>query len=304
VPSKKYKASQASLQKVRDDSARLAQQVASLNDNLRSQEQKSATLQQSLDNANNNLAGKDKTIAQYQDFFNQQQNTVAQVSDQLKGAMSQAGLSGDDVQQENNIIYVRLDEDKIFKKNSMAVTPTGKQALNSLAQTIKSRSDINVYVANGDSANAEGGVAGTMPSSEGNGMMSEPKHKSMHHHKAATSSASASGQTDATASAASGAQNSTKSETAPRKPHRKHSEGGMTYNSNLNAHGNRAWALKQARMYAVSSNFLQNGIPKVNLSMEKPAVNANPQNSNIRVIITPVVPGNPMPNSSANAGSR
>ena len=151
VSSKKYKASQAALQQSKNDSARLAQQVTSLNGNVHDLEEKNGALQRSLDSNSNNYATQQKSLNYYQNYFSQQQSAMSQVSDDLKGAMSQAGLANEDVQQVNNTIYVRLDEDKVFKKNSTTVTTSGKQALNSLAQVIKNRSNINVQVNDGDS---------------------------------------------------------------------------------------------------------------------------------------------------------
>src|SRR5689334_7260931 len=93
VSSKKYKASQASLQQVRNDSARLAQQVASLNENVHSLEEKNTTLQRSLDSSSTNYANQQKNLDYYQTYFSQQQSAMTQVSDDLKGTLSQAGLS-------------------------------------------------------------------------------------------------------------------------------------------------------------------------------------------------------------------
>jgi len=50
---------------------------------------------------------------------------------------------------------------------------------------------------------------------------------------------------------------------------------------------NRAWALKQARMVTVANHFLQNGVAKINVSLQQPGMAGNPQDKNIRVIITP-----------------
>ena len=81
VSSKKYKSSQAMLQQVRDDSTRLAQQVASLNENVNSLQQKNTTLQRSLDSSTSSYASQQKDLNYYQDYFNQQQTAMTQVSD-------------------------------------------------------------------------------------------------------------------------------------------------------------------------------------------------------------------------------
>lgn len=318
VSSKKYKASQAALLQSKNDSARLAQQVTSLNGNVHDLEEKNSTLQRSLDSTSNNYATQQKSLNYYQNYFSQQQSAMSQVSDDLKGAMSQAGLANEDVQQVNNTIYVRLDEDKVFKKNSTVVTTSGKQALNSLAQVIRNRSNINVLVNDGDSSSGQAGMAMSSPSgnmgNENAAMMNDnmtahatPRHRSSHHGMAARKSGSpGAGQSGASSSAnssvASGTPNSSTTAATHKKVHHKSSgsEGSMTiYNNMPRSKGNRAWALKQGRMNMVASNFLQNGVPKVNIALKQPAANSNP-NSNINVVITPVMNDfNPQSGASA-----
>lgn len=319
VSSKKYKSSQATLQQVRNDSARLAQQVASLNENVNSLQQKNTTLQRSLDSSASSYATQQKDLNYYQDYFNQQQTAMTQVSDQVKGALTQAGLSGDDVQQMNNTVYVRLDEDKIFKKNSTAVSTSGKQALSGLAQAIKSRSDVNVFVSNGDSSSTgsmsssgtdNGSMSNDMANSGSPANMSAGASGSPRHHRTHHTAARRSASGNASASSDATAQNSAqpKPAAAHKKVHHRNysSEGGMTYYSNgSKTSRSRAWALKQGRMNAVANNFLQNGIPKIDLSMEQPALSSNQQSSNIKVIITPTMNDfNPQKSSSASAENK
>jgi len=321
VSSKKYKASQAALQQSKNDSARLAQQVTSLNGNVHDLEEKTSALQRSLDSSSNNYATQQKSLNYYQNYFSQQQSAMSQVSDDLKGAMSQAGLANEDVQQVNNTIYVRLDEDKVFKKNSTTVTTSGKQALNNLAQAIRNRSNINVQVNDGDSSSGQASMAMSSPSgNQGNenatmtndntSTRTTPRHRSSHHGMAAGksgSSASAGAGASSPASAASGTPKSSTTAATHKKVHHKSqgSEGSMTiYNNMPRAKGNKAWALKQGRMNMVASNFLQNGVPKVNLTLKQPVANGNP-NSNINVVITPVMNDfNPQSGTSAGSGSK
>src|ERR1700744_5630772 len=188
VSSRKYKTSQAELAKVRSDSAQLAQQVTSLNGNVNDLQNKNAALRQSLDSSSGRYAEQQKSLDYYQGYFKEQQDTLNQVSEDVKGALTQAGISNGDVQQTDNAIYVRLDENELFKKNSTMVTPSGKQVLDGLAQVIQSRSNVNVAVASGDSAT--GWVAtNNMPA--GADMNPAPKHhRVVHaHHTAASTTA-------------------------------------------------------------------------------------------------------------------
>jgi outer membrane murein-binding lipoprotein Lpp len=337
VSSKKYKSSQAALQQVRNDSARLAQQVTSLNENVQTLEQKNTTLQRSLDSSSTSYATQQKSLNYYQDYFTRQQGTLSQLGEELKGALSQAGLANEDIQQANDAVYVSLDENKIFKKNSTTVTPNGKQVLNSLAQAIKSRSDVNVTISNGDSSTGQGSTTGSMPSSSsassGNATdatsdnMSAnptPRHRtsnrSMATRRSAARNAAASAnrsnnaQSDATKpageSAAAGTkpQNSGKGNVAVahKRAHRRYStEGSMTFSSNgTNFPKNRAWALKQGRVNTVANGLLQNGVPKVNLLLQQPASNGTEQNNSIKVIIKPTMSDFNPKNTSAQADTK
>ena len=76
------------------------------------------------------------------------------------------------------------------------------------------------------------------------------------------------------------------------------------YNNMPRAKGSRAWALKQGRMNMVASNFLQNGVPKINMTLKQPSPNVNPT-SNINVVITPVMNDfTPPSGTSIGSGSR
>src|ERR1700730_17282143 len=80
VSSKKYKASQAELAKVRGDSAQLAQQVASLNGNVQELQGKYTTLQSSLDSSTNRYNEQQKSLQYYQNYYKEAQDTLAAVN--------------------------------------------------------------------------------------------------------------------------------------------------------------------------------------------------------------------------------
>lgn len=329
VSSKKYKSSQAALQQVREDSARLAQQLASVNENVHTLEQKNTSLQRSLDSTSSSYAAQQKNLDYYQGYFSKQQGTLSQVSEELKGALSQAGLANEDVQQTNDAIYVSLDENKVFKRNSTAVTPNGKQTLNSLAQVIKNRSDVNVIVSDGDSSGGQMSTAGNQPSSmgresrksresaENESAEERSEHATVKHHRTSghgmTTRTSAERNANATAAKSANGnaatntkpQDNSKSDVAAthKRVHRKYasSEEQMTFSSNrFNSSKSRAWALKQGRVNTVANSLLQNGLPKVNVLLQQPASNGNEPGNSIKVIITPAMSDfNPQRNSSA-----
>jgi len=307
VSSRKYKASQADLAKVRNDSAQLAQQVSTLNGNVKDLQDKNSNLQRSLDNANSQSAATQKSLDYYQGYFKDQQNSMNQVNDDIKNALTQAGISNADVQQTNNVVYVRLDENELFRKNSTTVTPGGKKALDGVAQVIKSRSNVNVFVGGGDSA--AGNTAGNMGSMDNSTASAPPPPPAPRHHRShpmnhAGSSSASSGGSSGTSGTSGGSNNSTASSgnnTSTPVHHKVHhhysSEQGMVY-SGPGAH-NKSWALKEHRMVTVANSFLKNGVSKINVSMTQPPMGGTPDNT-IKVVIMPKMEDfNPPANSSA-----
>lgn len=306
VSSRKYKASQAELAKVRNDSSQLAQQVTSLNGNVHDLQGKNTALQQSLDNSSSSYAAQQKSLDYYQSYFKDQQDTLTRVSEDVKGALTQAGISNGDVQQANNAIYVRFDENEIFKKNSTMVTPVGKQVLNGLAQVIRSRSNINAVVSSGDSANSW--VATDNMPADASMSHAANHHKVMHSHRSSVSANSGSTQNNGSgggsvAANTNGTSSKSNNTEVHRKAHRKYSsEGSMTvYHGPGHIH-NHAWVLKQGRMVAVADQFLKNGVPKINVSLQQPPMTGTPQSTDIKIIITPKMENfNPQGNNSAAA---
>ena len=279
VSSRKYKTSQAELATARMDSAQLAQKDSALTANVNDLQGKNTTLQQSLDASNSKYTAQQKNLDYYQGYFRQQQDTLNQVSQDIKGALAQAGVTNADVQQTNNVIYVRLDENDLFKKNSMMVTPVGRHVLDTVSQLISSRSSVNVTVASGDSA--IGWAASSNTTSDAM-MTPAPRHHTVHHYAASASTATAS---------TSGAGSTSTSTPTPvhKKIHHHYSAEGSTamYSGPGHLH-NHAWALKQGRMVTVANHFLKNGLPKINLSLQQPPMNGAP-GTTIKIIITPAM---------------
>lgn len=282
VSSRKYKASQADVAKLKADSTQQAQQITTLNGNVQDLQNKNTALQSSLNNSNTAAAATQKNLDYYQNYFKQQQGMMSQVSDDVKNALTQAGINNADVEQTNNTVYVRLDEDELFKKNTTMVTPGGKKALDNLSQVITNRSNVNVFVASGDST-----IAGTaaMPADNSMAETKPVHHRHVIHHTAATgSTAQNSTSGSQTGSTAANTPNGTAS--APKKVvhHHYSSEGSMVYNG---PHHNHAWALKQGRMVTVANHFLKNGVPKINVSLQQPPADGTQPSNVIKVVFIP-----------------
>ncbi len=289
VSSRKYKTSQAELATARMDSAQLAQKDSLLTTNVNDLQGRNAALRHSLDSSNNNYAAQQKSLDQYHGYFKEQQDTLAQVTTDVNTALTQSGITNGDVQQGNHSIYVRLDENELFKKNSTMITPAGKKILDGLSQVVVSRSNINVAVATGDSAVgwvATNNMSSNSMSSDA-GMTTPPRH---HHHVSHPAASASNNATSGTAAAGTAATTSTAGKTstasAPHKVHHHYSSEGSMAMYTGPGH-NHAWALKQARLVKVSDHFLKNGLPKINLSLQQPPMNGTPQSTAIKIIITP-----------------
>jgi chemotaxis protein MotB len=293
VSSKKYKASEADVAKLKGDSTQLAQQVSTLNGNVQDLQSKNTTLQSSLSKSNADYAAQQDHLNYYQNYFKDQQTAMNQVSDDLKGALTQAGIANADVEQVNNVVYVRLDEGELFKKNTMMVSPGGKKALDNLAQIIANRTNVNVIVAAGDSA-----VAGTNTIVMDNSAAEAPKPvHHWHHHVAASSTVQGGTQPGSTAATTPAG-----TTPAPKKivHHHYNAEGSMAFN-NGPGHHNRSWALKQGRMVTVANHFLKSGVPKLNVRLQQPPADGTQPSTTIKVIFTPKMEDfNPQSNSSAS----
>lgn len=294
VSSRKYKASQADVAKLKGDSTQLQQQVTSLNSNVQDLQNKNTALQGQLDKSNSSYAEQQKNLDYYQNYFKQQQGMMSQVSDDVKNALTQAGISNADVEQTNNTVYVRLDEDELFKKNSTMVSPGGKKALDNLTQVIANKSNVNVFVASGDSAVANAGMA------MNNEPASEPKHIVHHHahHAASSASTAQNGGNSKSGSTASNTPNGTAPVHIKVHHHYNSENPSMVYNGP--GHHNRAWALKQGRMVAVADHFLKGGVPKINVSLQQPPTEGTQPTNTIKVVFVPKMEDfNPQMNGSS-----
>jgi hypothetical protein len=296
VSSRKYKASQADVAKLKSDSTQQAQQIASLNGNVQDLQNRGTAMQRSLDSAGNSYAVQQKNLDYYQSYFKGQQGMMSQVSDDLKGALTQAGINNADVEQVNNTVIVRLDENELFRKNTTSVSPGGKKALDNLSQVIANKSNVHVFVANGDSSIAS--AAGTMPMEDNT---PKPVHHRVHHMAAASTSGTASASASGTTAANTNSSTASNNGTAPaHKVHHHYSSEGSMAIYNGPGHANHAWALKQARMVTVANHFLKNGAQKINVSLEKPAMDGSQPSNTIKVVFLPKMEDfNPQANSSA-----
>lgn len=307
VSSKKYKASQATLQRVRDDSARLAQQVSTCNSSLQSEQDKSAALQKSLDSKTADYTAQQTKLDSYQGYFSKQQEAMGRVTQELKDSLQPAGVAESDMQQTNGMLYVNLDENTMFKKNSTVVTKQGKQVINSLATVIKSHDDVHVGVDNGYTAtgNVASSDMGTASSGTSSNWSSSAPAKKHHYAKPRAASTATASSASASTSTASTAGTGTKTATPHKRAARNYSrESSAAWASGMTGKQKSAWMLKAARVNTVAGSLLRSGLPRVAIIAQRPPTDGSADNGKIRVIVshTPAE-FTPPPSASANGSA-
>ena len=318
VSSKKYKASQATLERVRQDSAQLAQQASTCNTNLQAAQQQNAAIQKSLDSKTAEYTAQQSKLDTYQGYFSKQQEAMGRVTQELKDSLQTSGLTESDMQQTNGMLYVSLDENTMFKKNSTVVTKQGKQMISGLATVLKSHDDINVGVDNGYTAS--GMVAADMgtASSSGNKSSSDWSNSAApvkkHHYAKKSSAGSTTAPASGTAAGNGTPSNSTTTSTAssgakaatPHKhvAHKYSSESTMAWSNGMSGKAKSAWMLKAARVNTVAGSLLKEGIPRVAIIAQRPPTDGSDNNGKIRVIVTHT-PGEftPPATTAASSGS-
>jgi outer membrane protein OmpA-like peptidoglycan-associated protein len=305
VSSKKYKTSQATLQRVRDDSAKLAQQVSTCNTSLQSAQETNASLQKSLDSKTADYTAAQTKLDSYQGYFSKQQEAMGRVTQEVKDSLQPAGVAESDMEQSNGMLYVNLDENTMFKKNSTVVTKQGKQVISSLANVIKSHDDIHVGVDNGYTATGNTADMGTASSGASSNWSSSAPAKKHHYAKPRAASTATASSGTASTSTASTASTGTKA-AVPRKRARNYSkESTMAWSSGMTGKQKSAWMLKAARVNTVAGSLLRSGLPRVAIIAQRPPTDGSADNGKIRVIVshTPAEFTPPASSASANGSA-
>jgi len=167
VSSGKFKASQASLQSARNDSARLAGQVSELQANVGQLKQQIGDLtkkvgdlsneagQLSSDVANKNsqlgksreeLAAQQKRLEQLQALMDQQKRATQEIRKKMSDALVGFNSNELTVAIKNGKVYVSLQENLLFPSGSAVVNPKGREALGKLAEVLNVNPDITVNI--------------------------------------------------------------------------------------------------------------------------------------------------------------
>lgn len=167
VSSRKYHDSQNALQSARNDSARLAGEVASLQSRVKGLQDNVGQLKQQVEELTNKagqlssdvagkqsqlsksreeLAAQQKRLEQLQALMDQQKRAIQEIRKKMSDAL--VGFSSKElsVAIKNGKVYVSLQENLLFPSGSAVVNPKGKEALSKLAAVLITNPDITVDI--------------------------------------------------------------------------------------------------------------------------------------------------------------
>lgn len=152
---------------LREDSSRLANNIASMKSNITDLNAKIASLSnqinqlgQQTSDQQNQLSQSKETLQEQQKRLQQQQQRLQSLqalldqqkaqSNELKNKMTEAlkGFNSSDlsVTQKNGKVYVRLSENLLFPSGSAVVNPNGVDALSKLASVLNVNNDVAVNI--------------------------------------------------------------------------------------------------------------------------------------------------------------
>ena len=145
---------------LREDSARLAGKIATLQDNIKELNAKLASLNDQISQLGQQTSEQQSQLSQSKETLQQQQERLRHLqallaaqkaqSDELKNKMTEAlkGFNSNDlsVYQKNGKVYVRLSENLLFPSGSAVVNPKGVDALSKLAAVLNLNADVSVNI--------------------------------------------------------------------------------------------------------------------------------------------------------------
>jgi chemotaxis protein MotB len=167
VPTRRYRDSQSALQSVRNDSAALAGQVATLQSEVGQLKQQIGDLNKKVADLNNQagmlssdaankqsqlnmskeeLANQQRRLAELQALMNQQKKAIEEIRKKMTEALVGFNSNELSVSIKNGKVYVSLQENLLFPSGSAVVNPKGKQALGKLAEVLNNNPDITVDI--------------------------------------------------------------------------------------------------------------------------------------------------------------
>jgi chemotaxis protein MotB len=167
VPTRKFKDSQAALQSARNDSASLADRVASQQATIGKLQQQIGDLNKKVDDLNSKagllstdaankqsqlsksqqeLAAQQRRLEQLQALMDQQKKAIQQIRQKMADALVGFNSNELTVAIKNGKVYVSLQENLLFPSGSAVVNPKGKEALGKLAAVLNANPEITIDI--------------------------------------------------------------------------------------------------------------------------------------------------------------
>lgn len=146
VSKKKYVAAQNTIEQYRTDSARMAQEAATQQQNYTTLEEKHRSLQSEYDSTKNAY---ETRWAGIESYYTEQKSNAEQLHQSIHQALSSSEvIDPNSIVSSNGRVYVTLD-DNIF--SGTALNSKGREAIGQFADVIKSKENVTVDVVSGDS---------------------------------------------------------------------------------------------------------------------------------------------------------
>ena len=285
VSSKKYKTSQSSLQtsqqtvqQLREDSTKLANETAALKDKVSGLETTNASQKTSIDSMNTYIS-QQKPNMDYQAYFVSRQEAGTQLQQTLTTDLAASGLTIEEIEHQNGIVSVSLDEKKFFSPGSANLNSNGKKIINQIASSAKAKPDFVVGVMPaemGMPAPAETQVSDNSSTADNSTANAEMKEGSS---KSSTAGKSTSAKKSSTA----------KHSSASSKKHYS-SESGKTVSNKAKPRksAGSSMALRSARATTVAKSLLTEGVSEVRVTLKKDNVKkSGDQKDAIKVVLSP-----------------
>jgi len=157
VSSKKFKASEARVNQLQNDSAYVHNNLNECNIKVKDlNEQKSSLLNENslihgdlmalTAESKMTIADQAKRLRRLQDMIQAQKDVMAKLKNSITDALLNYKTDELSVYMKDGMVYVSLAEKLLFKSGSDVVDPKGKEALKSLAQVLNGTKDITVMI--------------------------------------------------------------------------------------------------------------------------------------------------------------
>ena len=149
VSKKKYVQAQQTIEKYRMDSAQMAQNAASQQQNIASLEEKNRGIQAQLDSSKAATQAEIQRWSGLQGYYDEERTNIANTHQQLHDALAGSEvINADEITASNGRVYVTLD-DQVFSGGQLSTK--GKKAIADFAGVLKDKQDLVVDVASGNS---------------------------------------------------------------------------------------------------------------------------------------------------------